>query len=217
MLSNSQQKRLNKIYTDPLYLLDKSITDEGNFLLKISGSTANVYNVLIDVNGRKIYCTCPDMKSWAKYSKCICKHCCFVLIRVLKIFVDNNINNGHPFFQELIFSPREIIRITRQFNKLIVNANDEFVDSELLAKFKSLNIDFEPETTKCNDDDCPICFDSLGNNNNVSCPTCHNVIHKLCMEKWLQSGKSTCVYCRSKIWKLYKNKKNTSIYQNLNQ
>ena len=40
--------------------------------------------VTIYENSRKLFCTCPDAKSWAKKHKCLCKHICFLLFKVFK-------------------------------------------------------------------------------------------------------------------------------------
>ena len=50
---------------------------------------------------------------------------------------------------------------------------------------------------------CPICFLDIEDEELVKCPECKNVIHLECMEKWLEMGNKTCVYCRSNVWKNY--------------
>ena len=54
------------------------------------------------------------------------------------------------------------------------------------------------------DDLCSICFmDFEENEELIKCPECKKVLHKECMEKWLDVGNITCVYCRSEVWKDY--------------
>ena len=77
-------------------------------------------------------------------------------------------------------------------------------------------ISFDPTKKPNNDDDCPICFDSLTTNILLQCPVCSNLVHTDCMKKWISTGTKTCVYCRSESWKSYGNKNNNiCTYKNL--
>ena len=63
---------------------------------------------------------------------------------------------------------------------------------------------------KKKDEMCPICFVDFSDEENeelIGCPDCKNTLHKECMEKWLSIGNTTCVYCRSDVWKDYNNNK----------
>lgn len=72
------------------------------------------------------------------------------------------------------------------------------------------NIDFTDLTKHIwtKDETCPICFDDISNDTNtnkmtLACPTCHNLIHKECMQIWLNT-KKTCIMCRDSIWMHYR-------------
>ena len=60
-----------------------------------------------------IYCNCPTRKM-GKSHNVICKHCCFVLFKVLKLHVENY----EPIFLNiLIFTSNEIQNIKEAFQK----------------------------------------------------------------------------------------------------
>jgi len=61
---------------------------------------------------------------------------------------------------------------------------------------------FIPE--KLPDDVCAICHDDFEQGDScLACPTCRIVTHKTCIETWIQN-RSTCVQCRSPVWREYK-------------
>ena len=81
---------------------------------------------------------------------------------------------------------------------------------------KHINSEFNKNTKTLNvDDTCPICCDILQSRASerqgdlltseseiISCPECHNYVHKQCIKIWLEQSK-TCVYCRSGHFKNY--------------
>ncbi len=236
---NLQQKqRYNRIFEEDLYLLDKKY-NQTNMIFHISGSTANVYKVTINWNNNSIYCSCPDMKTWAASYHCVCKHCCFVIFRVMKCFTLNQTN----FFKSLHFSREEINLLKNKFDIMTFNNDDDFINSEYIYKY--LNLESEKDVKSISEDNrfiqkrntkddeyCIICFEEFNGNNskndndndndnkNVECPICHNIIHDKCMKKWIKMGKISCVYCRSDIWinydkKLDNKKSNNTNYINL--
>jgi hypothetical protein len=228
-LSYHQKNRFFRIFSDNFYLLDiLKYPDNTKFF--ISGSSKNVYTVTIFEN-KKMTCNCPDMKSWAKEYDCVCKHCCFILFRVLDIYKHYENNNQLNFFKDLEFDDDEynfieskMLELISKFNPNEINSNkNNIINIELIQKYnkiKDLKIRNGKEKYKVNiglevkEDVCPICFLELKNEEIVKCPCCNNIIHKECMEKWLGMGKSNCVYCRSDVWKDYL--KNEDEYKNLN-
>lgn len=226
-MNQQQIKRYNKIFEDPLYLIDFKINNDNNNLeFHISGSTKNIYTVKL--SHEHTDCDCPDNRSWAKKFKVVCKHTCFVLFKVVKLFKVNDSTvltseqNPTNYFNTLKLSIDEYNYIKNFLDKKLISS--DVVNQSLLDKFKQLSTCkndpkelfkhskklLEPE------DDCPICYDSLGNDTNLllSCPDCQNYVHTVCVEKWLQYNKS-CVYCRSETWnKIDKDTKNSK-YINL--
>lgn len=206
MINYKQLERIDRMYKQPLFLIDfqkigtDNNHDSSTYIFKISGSTANLYTVVVDDDG-DINCDCPDSSSWAARCDCKCKHCCFVWIRVMgqdgTTILDNSQININEICQSLSLNFTQNNRLVNmEFHKRYTkskitgncvnhSASDKFIVSKEIDE----------------DDDCPICFESLcGNIECQQCPTCNNIIHTRCMKKWLQVGNKTCVYCRSKVW-----------------
>ena len=239
-MNNEQKKRYWKIFIEEFYLLD---IKQNEFY--ISGSTANVYKIKISNNFFSCNCpdgmrctpkvmnashSFPDGKTWVHNKKCVCKHVCFILYKVIKLIDKNNAEN-HPFFSRLVLTNDELNIIHNKIEKINLMCNEN-VNLNYLEKYKNLDsvIDMSifnssnGEQKIFNEDDiCAICFDMLSDVNTspnkkiqtahlAICPMCHNYIHKKCIQKWLNSGKNTCVYCRSDIWRKYGSETN---YKNL--
>jgi len=200
-ITNPQQKtRIQKVYTEEYYLLD-TMWQEDQTVLKIAGSTKNVYTVTISPN--KFWCDCPDMKSHAARHGVWCKHCCFVLLKVGKWFVPET-------FQTKTLSEECMQQIS---DRLHTVSGCEFISEELSHTFKQIHLSSSSTqgTTKFDvkerelteEDECPICYDVLVQGEVKSCPECKQYIHYACMLKWLET-KQTCVLCRSPEWKQFK-------------
>jgi hypothetical protein len=226
-MNQQQIKRYNKISEDPLYLIDFKINTETDKLeFHISGSTKNIYTVKLSTEHTD--CDCPDNRSWAKKFKVVCKHTCFVLFKVIKIFNETNYNvltynkQNTNYFNTHKLSTEEYNYIKHFLESKKVSSdviNQSLVDKFLKLStcnndpkelFKHSKRTLEPE------DDCPICYDSLGNDLALllSCPDCQNYVHTKCVEKWLQYNK-TCVYCRSETWNNIDKDTKSSKYINL--
>lgn len=139
------------------------------------------------------WCNCPDHKFNSKKKNIVCKHISFIVCKVAKIFDTN-------YFETKILTPE-------QFNIIVNKAENLYEllqDSSIYKPPKNITLELFNNHTKTinNDDICPICYDTF-TNTSLTCPTCHNYIHKECMNLWLEK-KHTCVYCRSDVWKLYK-------------
>lgn len=230
-MSNHQKSRFSKIYQDNFYLLNIEKYPV-NFKIDISGSSKNIYSIFIYENTRKIKCNCPDMKSWASYNRCVCKHCCFILFRVLKLFELGDFFENLEFPEEIF--PDIIIKLFILLNKLNNIDHDdaplleEITSKDILEKYNKLMEKKEEDKEEenkyiskkteniVNEDLCPICFiDFEKDDILLDCPSCKKTIHKLCMEKWLSLGKSQCVYCRSDVWKDYCKDGELKEYKNL--
>lgn len=213
-ISIDQNKRYNKIYTDKIYLLELIKNNESNskYIFKLSGSTKNVYEIKLD--SKSIWCDCPDMKSYAHKKNIICKHCCFVLFKILKYNLTEYFNN----FQNTGKHNLELEYLEDKCNN--INFGSDIQNSSISNKYNEIKNSNNPknkfeQTKVVNDEDsCPICFDDFINTVNLQCPTCKNLIHQECMKKWISSGKSTCVYCRSDSWQTF-GKEQSQEYVNL--
>ena len=194
-----QEKRYAKLNTDLFYLLDRECKS-GDYEFHVSGSTRNVYTVTIYPEKSTIFCTCPDAKSWAQKYDCICKHCLFVLFRVLKVFDCKT----QSFFEKLLFTADEIERIHVSFAYLTAHLDDSLINGELSKRYESLKITKEPSAVRFEANDlCGVCFLELTDDSGdtyMVCPQCNKPAHSECIKKWLSSGQELCVYCRQKVW-----------------
>lgn len=217
-MESLQRRRYEKIFWEKFYLLEKKITGK-NTQFCISGSTANIYTITINFKDKDIFCNCPDMKNEKMCEKeYICKHCCFILFKVLKcINVDETL-----IFINFHLSDDEIKKIKKKIKILDINLNEDFVNLDLLNKYKNLSLkdkdrgkDNVEGTTYIPNDTCIICFEDFLEEKTtfLICPECRNIVHKKCIEKWINMGKKSCVYCRAKVWKNYSC---SNDYKNLN-
>jgi hypothetical protein len=229
-MNSQQENRYEKVFCEPLYQLDfKQDIEKNKYNFVISGSTKNVYEVCL--KDRKFECNCPDGKIWAKRHQVVCKHVCYVLFRVTKIFVYKdknvyfNLNSDVPtlFFKthKLCDEEQNFIEnflSKKQFGSDVLNENLKQKYLEAVACPKESLFTQSTKTLE-EEDECPICYDMLLSEeikleSLLSCPTCKNYVHPKCMEKWLEYNKS-CVYCRSEIWTKLNEKPNNKSYVNL--
>jgi hypothetical protein len=200
-MNSQQEKRFAKLHGEQFYLLDHKVGE--NLCFHISGSTKNIYTVTIYLGKKNIFCTCPDAKSWCPKYGCVCKHCLFVLYRVLRVFEGQN----QPFFTTLLFDTDELDRIQLSTEYLQERLGTGITDEKLTKRFNELNLG-NYQTTKPisfdKDDLCGVCFLELeegSNNEYKACPTCNKVAHNECINKWISSKQYLCVYCRQEVWK----------------
>lgn len=102
-MNDEQYKRYRKMTSEPINCLLIKHDNKKNIYYLISGSSGIHYKVAIRSDG-SIDCSCPDFKNSSKAQECICKHCLYVLNKVLKLFNDVD----HTFYKRLFFTPDEI-------------------------------------------------------------------------------------------------------------
>jgi hypothetical protein len=200
MLQEQQQKRVDKLNYEEFYLIgftDKTNTDDNSEIL-MTGSTKNVYKINLKKNGA-LNCDCPDSKSHAKKHNVVCKHICFIYLKICK-------STDMNFFVNKKLTSLDIGKLILRTSVITkTNTAQKYMDNYLKNTNVNLDkLDFNKASRVIEDLDeleCPICFDNMAENLNF-CPDCSNPIHKKCVEKWLISN-NTCVYCRSEIWKNY--------------
>ena len=205
MISIQQQKRIDKLKTDEFYLIgftDRFYINENSELI-MSGSTKNIYKINLSNNG-SLDCNCPDSSSHAKKYGVLCKHICFIYLKICKSIDES-------FFDNQKLSTLDIKKLKLRIGN-ITNTNTAkiYYNNYLKQLNNELNFDKPSRKIHLDDLDCLICFDELSEDIKF-CPDCSIPIHKKCINKWLESN-DTCVYCRSGIWKKYndddENKKN---------
>ena len=203
-----QKLRRDRGLCDKLFLLDVEKEDDDNIKLKICGTTKNVYCIEIRTendNSSTITCDCYDMKTNCVEKNLICKHICFVYCKIIK-----NLDIGSDFFVSHVLTHGEKRRLL--FNLECLTKTDSIFDEDLAEKFKMLttkeekekDIEKKDKLVRNIDDDCPICFTELKNDEIVECFICKNGVHNYCMKIWLKN-KKTCVFCRCE-WKTKKEK-----------
>jgi hypothetical protein len=226
-LSSQQQTRILKVYNEEYYVLDHSITED-KINIHISGSSKSVYTISITKETGKIWCDCPDSKSHAARHNCICKHCCFVMLKIGKIYTSTIYQSKNCTHSE---QEQIITRLNKVTSAIRENSNEEddssLVNETLKMKYLSIKdgkeekkeekmeekveVLIEQKKTKfdksekelTDEDECPICFDYLKEGEIKSCPDCHNYVHLACIEKWLQT-KDSCILCRSHVLKTFR-------------
>jgi len=225
-----QSTRINKVYEEEYYVLDQNI-DETKINIFISGSSKSVYTISInklesESGSGKIWCNCPDNKSHAARHNCICKHCCFVLLKIGRIYDIDCIKNKRLSTSQQNQVVTRLSKVLNRNNSVEVNEEvdeEELINKELQLKYLSLTSSTKEDTKgeekkeeekKCctkfdkndkeieEDEECPICFDYLKEGEVKSCPDCKNFVHYACIQKWLTT-KDTCVLCRSTVWKTF--------------
>jgi len=144
-----------------------------------------------------LWCSCSDHKFHSIKHNKVCKHICFIVCKVAKMY-------DPAYFESKQLSEE-------QFNKLMEKATNlnTFKDITICRVPDTVTIELFQDKSKpiSHEDTCPICYDDLNeetfSNTCLSCPSCHNYVHKDCMHVWLER-KDNCVYCRNDIWKKYK-------------
>ena len=222
-----QERRLHKSKHEPLFLLDYKLTSDNTKEFKICGSTKNIYTVTL--TNQCIKCDCPDNHGGCYYFNIICKHSCFVLCKILK--GDESIFEPLKKRNDILLTQDYVNKLNVEFSKLndrISNENQSIVNKTLVDKYKKLQ-NQDPKDSKApyknkfkytgdlsekgEHEVCVICFNELKLDQlMVMCPECRNIIHIDCMKKWLNMGKTTCVYCRSSIWNEYKKEEKKEKY-----
>jgi len=191
-ICSEQKSRISKAYYQCFYLLYTEYKDN-EVILNVTGSTLNVYTVKIKNN--MIKCDCPD--KFICYSKKIyCKHICFVICLIGKIYTEDIFINN-----EL----KEEYKLLLIFNLRINCENDPNIVSKMLSErfikliSKDMSGKVEESIARNLKEDCQICYIGFENKVNIFiCSGCENVVHKKCFEIWMKYNQN-CIFCRKKI------------------
>ncbi len=213
-LPEEQFKRLDRMRLERHYLLNLNVdsTDEQTVAtLSVSGSTGNIYTIIVNSEG--IECNCPDFDGFADLKGVYCKHCCFVIYRVLKsrLFQDN-VDPRRLSKNQLDLWLKDLEKIAQKPITALASVvsptlHKKFVDMEKLEDCDASAKDFgivKAEECKIQsklEDDCGICYETLKTKDLlIECGECSNILHKECADFWLRKGTvETCVYCRGTL------------------
>lgn len=224
-----QSRRLERMRREPLYLLDASavIANEGSdrddgavLRYHVSGSTGTLYTV--SVERRRLSCTCPDFTTGARRHGVECKHCCFVVYRVLgDAFAAQHFDAarrrriGDDQWRRLCDRTRRLHQHQHSHNGDSPatsggSGNDEqpydWTHDPAWRQATGLvsAADYDADATGA-ELQCAICFDELraaagSTQLLVQCGTCSKCVHRSCADQWVRTGDhDCCVYCRSPL------------------
>jgi hypothetical protein len=110
---------------------------------------------------------------------------------------------------------------TEQLNSLIQKLSSENIwnDTDITTKMEKISLEIFKIFSKVIDDCCPMCYNDLTENDKptlLSCPSCHNYLHKECAEIWLEK-QNRCMLCKSNCWENYNKVKNGEVITNLSK
>lgn len=224
-MSYDQRTRYDKVnlglrYSrDKFYLLDVEKFPD-NFKITVSGSSRNIYHIIFDEGHRTFRCNCPDGAGYCSSRNVLCKHSCFVLYKVLKVFDFKEPES--TFLTDLTLRDVEYEKIYSGLMNLFQRfgsaegVEQELIQTEFLEKYKNIKTEMNSKVhtkTKfdcdgqCSNEMCSICFSEFEEadmEQTLKCPSCNNNFHKECIVKWLKTGRNTCALCRSPVWEEYK-------------
>jgi len=186
------RERMERVLTQRFFLIDRRRNGEDlREEFKVLGSTGNVYTIIID----KIpSCNCPDASKGNH-----CKHILFVFLKVLNASLLT-----HYWYQKALLEVElASIFAAAPINPTVVaNANIRKAFSKSEGKSTDTSTGEVSRRIPGEDDDCPICYESMGGADKVKhltfCEQCGNALHTECFRQWAQTRKPlTCVWCRA--------------------
>ena len=148
---NNQFRRYQKIFFEDFYLLDWQ-DNLNHYNFSVSGSSYNIYFIKISKEEKIIKCSCIDFTD--NCDNMICKHCCFIIFFVIKLFnkfnpkfnqIKLNRPNGYnmintsEYFNKYVFSNVEMLIISKYFK--LININKSYINTNYIAKYKKSEID----------------------------------------------------------------------------
>jgi hypothetical protein len=157
-------------------------------------------------------CDCPAHRFKSSTDNTVCKHISFIMCRIIgyvttEFFTNHRLNkdevnmimNKMSVQRDVIMTHIEMNRMKDSCSAIDVTRDNMIIHKKILNRDSYLN-----STRPVNEEDCPICFDTIeaSGENRLNCPDCKKHVHKECMEIWL-SRNQTCVHCRSEQWKHY--------------
>jgi hypothetical protein len=163
LLGPEQIKRFDKVFMDRIHLLDRKISARDGATFVVSGSVQCVYHVTLHPNSGRFACDCPDAMSHCKRHRCVCKHVCFVIVKVLGIQDVAPIISG-------------VLHLDWDAMTLLADANSgEVTEAHLVSRYRqfvctegggTVITKFSPKQTSKEDEDeedeeCPICYELL--------------------------------------------------------
>ncbi len=117
-LDYNQKRRFTNSRRNNFYLLD--VEKRPNcFVLKMSGSTMNIYEIRVLEDSRTIVCNCPDGCGHCRRENTICKHSYFMLFKMLNMWELSNPSN--EFFNTNVLSETDLNTIHEKLMEIMTN------------------------------------------------------------------------------------------------
>lgn len=189
LIHKEQKNRISKSHYQTIYLLETIINNKDHIIFKLTGSTLNVYTIIID--NLNILCDCPDSDN--KHDKLFCKHICFVICVIGNIYsIDTFVSKKLTKDQktDIIFNITKDTTIASKF------LSEKYLNMKFKLINDSKNKNLETRNIK---DDCTICFNIMENKEDIyTCKNCFNAVHKECLKMWMRE-KNTCIFCRNYV------------------
>jgi hypothetical protein len=188
-----QDRRLTKGLTERFFVLRMEAAAK-HVTIKLSGSTLKVYTLVVTPNMR-ISCDCPDTCGHARRFRVVCKHCAFVMARVVRL-LDGDLGHYLQHHQFWLHTPAyERLRALADGRAFVPQG---VTDADLSTRFERASAPASLETFEEEGAECIICFRDLERGAEIEkCSTCRNVFDKGCIDRWLAYNQS-CPLCRGR-------------------
>jgi hypothetical protein len=226
-LGRDQMARMEKVFHEPFFLLSRGseASGERRLTFDVSGSRRDTYLVTLRPDGT-VGCTCMDARLNCARKGCVCKHACFVLVRVLRAC-----ERSFAFFgaDGMRLPPEAVSEAFERFREgtlinedhLVPLRDEEYLDdlarrmAEIRRSMESLTCNGDRDSAPITGifdfthvakppqtgDECPVCYDDLLRGALSGCPECGKGVHTACVRRWLDvAPHRSCVYCRSRDW-----------------
>tara|TARA_B100001093_G_scaffold519828_1_gene610774 strand:- start:620 stop:1318 length:699 start_codon:yes stop_codon:yes gene_type:complete len=170
----------------------------------ILGNSNYIYNVSIGKDYQE--CNCENFLEGT-----YCKHICFVLFKVIRIFnynkkkklilrLQNNKLINTNFFTKKIFDYEEWIDWKLRFNRIRFLLKKSFFDEKEYFNFQKIlnncNMLFKKKIIYENGHNCLICLNNKSKF--IKCNICNNEYHINCLLKWYNiQNYHNCPICKS--------------------
>ena len=189
-----QLRRVERMREQPIYLLSVAKT-ENQYWFIVMGSQQKKYRVKLNTEAvfphQLVKCDCMDAKNRSWISKFVCKHGCYVLLKVLKMPIDVLIEGRVRNHRQLRLHARRVL-----FERGGENAS---LNLKRSSSSSSSNSEIESEDAEGSFPECMICFDLLRESTCQGCPQCRQVFHVHCLEQWFEVDQSQCPHCRASM------------------
>ena len=206
LIDNRVKRAMNSNFYLVYFIRQASV-----FNFYVLGSGIYIYH--IKVKRKSIQCNCEDFTN----HKTLCKHICFVLFKLLKLYRKKifgnykyeyilrrdqpNLHTETTFFDTFKFPKLDWLLFKKYYKNIELKTS--FFCSQYFKKFESYYSSYSHLLAKQivypKDENCTICMDKI--DKGVFCLVCKKNYHIDCINTWLSSCiHKKCPLCRSDCW-----------------